>query len=156
MTETEIEPLRDAAEYNEASETFDPCTLDSTEDIIGELLATGGVAAVSAWVDERQANVPGRSEMLKIVHDFTMMVISCEGNALRRWGLYFALGFVGNHTKWTMEKISDHYGYSDAMLSREAKQWIRDYHLPIPEGMKSAKASQSYRRAQLKLSTKKT
>jgi hypothetical protein len=150
-TDTETE-RRDPAGYNEASFEFDPASLDSTEDTVAELLKKGGPAAVAAWVDEQEANVPGRREMITLFMKFTCMVMGCEGDALKRWALYFALGLVKH---LTMEQVADHYGFSDAMLSRRANEWIDRLNLDRPDGMKSDPARKSYRRAQLKLSAHK-
>src|SRR5260221_14513335 len=107
--------------------------LETTEDTSSELLAHGGVAAVAVWVDEQQANVPDRSEMLQMFTKFTCLIMGCEGDALKRWALYFALGLVKN---LSMEEVSDNYKFSDEMISRRTNEWIDELNLERPDGEK--------------------
>ena len=146
MNDEREDPRRDPAEYNEASATFDPCTLDSLEDIIAELLEVGGVPAICKFVEKRGDSGGGLT--LRQLRMIGAAFAAGECSPAKRWGLYKALDLViARHV--TDEQIGDLYAVSKAAISKEARSWLKLLGLPPPPGMKSEKACQSYKQVRL-------
>jgi hypothetical protein len=127
--------------------------LDRPADVVYELAQAGNWPAILE-IATLQSGQTVRSALL--VRSLIALFATCEGNPARRWGLYFRCGLQITKGK-TMEQIADHFGITDAAISKEARQWIKEIpELPIPKGiMKSASACASYRRRQLRVSARK-
>ncbi|MGD0652257.1 MAG: hypothetical protein ABSA97_14165 [Verrucomicrobiia bacterium] len=141
---------RDPAEYNEASVVFDPCSLDSLQDIVDELLEEGGAAAIVKFIESREDRPPGLT--LRQLRIIGAAFATGECSPAKRWGLYKALDLdIARHV--TDEQIGDLYAVSKAAISKEARSWLKLLGLPPPPGMKSEAACASYRRVRLNKST---